>query len=59
MQANKTFVEMKKDMMETKGALESTVKLHKESLRQQRSIEFEITVYTVYYNSLACVITIS
>lgn len=46
-------------MMETKGALESTVKLHKESLRQQRSIEFEITVYIVYYNSLACVIHVT
>ena len=37
-------MEMKKDMMETKGELESTVKLHKESVRKQRSIEFEITV---------------
>ena len=35
---------MKKDMMETKSALENTVKLHKESVRKQRSIEAEIMV---------------
>lgn len=35
---------MKKDMMETRTALENTVKLHKESVHKQRSIEAEITV---------------
>lgn len=35
---------MKKDMMETKAALESTVKLHKESVRKRRGIEAEISV---------------
>ena len=44
MQANKTFVEMKRDMMETRAALENTVKLHKESVHKQRAIEAEITV---------------
>ena len=43
-QANKTFIEMKKDMMETRTALENTVKLHKESVHKQRGIEAEITV---------------
>ena len=35
---------MKKDMMETRAALENTVKLHKESMQKQRTIEAEITV---------------
>jgi hypothetical protein len=35
---------MKKDMMETRAALENTVKLHKESVHKQRAIEAEITV---------------
>ena len=43
-QANKTFVEMRKDMLETKSALESTVKLHKESVQKARGIEIEIEV---------------
>lgn len=44
-QANRTFVEMRRDMMETRTALESTVKLHKESVQKQRSIELEIMVW--------------
>ena len=42
---------MKKDMMETRAALENTVKLHKESVHKQRAIEAEITVSrSAYYN---------
>ena len=39
---------MRKDMMETKVELEETVKVHKESVQKQRSVEIEIEV-TVFY----------
>ena len=42
--AKKTFVAMRKDMMETKSDLEGTVKLHRESVQKARSIEMEIEV---------------
>lgn len=44
LQANKTFVAMRKDMMETKSGLEGTVKLHRESVQKARDIESEIEV---------------
>lgn len=44
MQARKTFVEMQKDMFETKGALENTIKEHRESVKKSRLIESEINV---------------
>lgn len=44
LQARKTFVEMQKDMFETKGALESTVKQHKDSVKGTRTVESEINV---------------
>ena len=45
-QARKTFVVMRKDMMETKSDLEATVKLHRESVQKTRVVEAEIEVYT-------------
>ena len=47
MQANKTFVAMRKDMMETKSDLEGTVKLHRESVQKARDIESEIEVQDI------------
>lgn len=35
---------MQKDMLETKGALEHTVKHHKESVKKTRAIENQISV---------------
>ena len=43
-QANRTFVLMRKNMMETKAAMQETVKLHRESVQGARSIEAEIEV---------------
>lgn len=47
MQANKTFVAMRKDMMEAKSDLEGTVKLHRESVQKARDIESEIEVQDI------------
>lgn len=53
-QANKTFVLMRKNMMETKAAMEETVKLHRESVQGARSIEAEIEVGGNCYKILSC-----
>ncbi len=41
-QANTTFIEMQKDMLETKSVLQEKVRVHKESVQKARAIEAEI-----------------
>jgi len=48
-QAEKTFVDMRRDMMEAKADLENTVKTHKTSVQRQKSVEATIEVSPSYY----------
>lgn len=52
-----TSVAMQKDMVETKIALENTIKEHKESVKNARTIENDISVRETSVIYKSCLIT--